>query len=493
MSSNPDLIQNGEFRGLSSRGLTLETVTKWGYRVASLGGKPIQIADYKDDAGTLVAQKVRFPNKGFETRGDFKAAGLYGQHLWNSGKKLVITEGEIDAMSMSQLQGNKWPVVSVPNGAAAAKKALQRQLEWLEGFDEVVLMFDADEAGQSAVEECVELFSPGKVKVARLPEGEDPNSLLLANKGDAVIEAMWRAKEWRPDGILAGDSTWDIIADEPDVPSIPYPWEFLNEKLRGMRRGEIVTLGAGSGTGKSLVCREIAHWLLQQGESVGIIALEENVRRTALGVMSIEANKPLHLDKNLVSEEELRTAWERTLGTGRCFLLDHWGSLDTDVLLSRVRYMARGMECGWVILDHLSIVVSGLDGGDERRLIDQTMTRLRGLVEETNIGLLLVSHLKRPQGDRGHEEGVDTSLSHFRGSASIAQLSDGVVGLERNQQDGEHANHLKVRVLKNRFTGDTGLAGTLVYNKDTGRLEMEDYAAFTEAATSEPGGEGEDF
>ena len=126
-----------------------------------------------------------------------------------------------------------------------------------------------------------------------------------------------------------------------------------------------------------------------------------------------------------------------------------------------------------IILDHLSILVSGQeDNGDERKSIDILMTKLRSIVEETNIGLLLVSHLRRPAGDRGHEDGREVSLSHLRGSASIAHLSDSVIALERNQQaeDPTEANTTILRVLKNRYTGDTGIACRLHYDKETGRM-----------------------
>lgn len=128
------------------------------------------------------------------------------------------------------------------------------------------------------------------------------------------------------------------------------------------------------------------------------------------------------------------------------------------------------LGCEVIILDHLSIVISGLDDRDERRLIDNTMTKLRQLVEETGVSLMLVSHLKRPEGNRGHEEGAATSLSQLRGSHAIAQLSDLVIGLERDQQ-GDNPNETTIRVLKNRFSGDVGIATRLLYDKATGRLQ----------------------
>jgi twinkle protein len=438
--------------------------------VSTYNGQKVQVANYRNPEGQVVAQKVRFPNKEFVFLGDTKHAGLYGQHLWrDTGKKVVVVEGEIDAISLSQMQDHKWPVVSVPNGADGAKKSIQKAIEWLEGFDEVVFMFDMDEPGQKAARECALLLTPGKAKIASLPL-KDANDMLREGRVKETIDAVWGAKTYRPDGIIAGSDLWESVRREDRVPASPYPWPGVDSLTRGLRRSELVTLTAGSGIGKSAICREIAYHLLQQGETVGYIALEESTTRTALGLMGIALNKPLHLNREGVDEAELRRAFDRSVGSGRCFLYDHFGSVDSDNLLSRVRYLARGCGCGWIVLDHLSIVVSGIGDGDERRLIDNTMTKLRALVQETGIGLILVSHLKRPEGNKGHEEGAQTSLAQLRGSAAIAQLSDLVIGLERNQQDAEDRHLTTVRVLKNRFSGETGVACQLIYNPETGRL-----------------------
>ena len=171
----------------------------------------------------------------------------------------------------------------------------------------------------------------------------------------------------------------------------------------------------------------------------------------------------------------MKEAFDSTLGTGRVYLYDHWGSTESENLISKIRYLANGCECSFIVLDHISIVVSGLEGGDERRMIDNTMTKLRALVEELDIGLILVSHLKRPDG-KGHEEGAQTSLSQLRGSASLGQLSDIVIGCERNQQDNTHAHITTLRVLKNRWTGETGECCSLAWDKDTGRMVEVDLA-----------------
>lgn len=474
---------SGHYMDLIKRKIKEDTCRKFGYQVGELNGQKVQIAPYYDRQGKMVAQKIRTPNKDFKVLGDISQALPFGANLWGQGKKLVVTEGEIDALSVSQVQGNKWPVVSIPNGAAGAKRHIAKNLDYYDKFEEVILMFDQDEPGKRAAQECAELFSPGKAKIAALPL-KDANELLQAGKEQEIIQSIWNAKPYRPDGIISGEDLWTEVSKEDLIQSVQYPWTALNEVTRGARKGELVTLTAGSGIGKSAIVREIAYHLLQQGETVGMIMLEENPKRTALGLMGIHLNKPLHLSREGIDNETMRSAFTATVGSGRLYLYDHFGSSDIDNLVARVRYLARGCGCNWIVLDHLSIVVSGLGDGDERRLIDNAMTYLRTLVEETGVGLFLVSHLKRPEGNRGHEQGAQTSLAQLRGSHSIAQLSDMVIGLERDQQ-GENPNVTTMRVLKNRFSGDTGVAGYLNYDRDTGRLAEIDEPGFVDETVKE--------
>jgi twinkle protein len=459
----------GEVKALPKRGIHEDTAQKWRYEVGTVGGKPVQIANYVKD-GQVVGQKLRFPDKTFAVKGSISDV-LYGANLWGEpGRMIVITEGEIDAMSVSQAQGNKWPVVSIPNGAQAAAKALKKNLDWLEQYESVVLMFDNDEPGRKAAKECAEVFSPGKCKIAQLPL-KDANEMLQAGREKEIIDAIWRAKTSRPDGIVSGKDTLEEVLSVDSTRSFPYPWEDLNVKTHGLRLGELVTFTAGSGIGKSTACREIAYHLgVVHGETVGYIALEENVRRSVLGLMAIHVSVPLHSEPDALSREKLEQAWNETAGSGRFFFYDHFGSMESDNLLARMRYLVKACGCNWIVLDHLSIVISGQDNGDERKAIDVTMTKLRSLVEETGCGMLLVSHLKRPSGDKGHEDGAQVSLAQLRGSHSIAQLSDMVIGLERNQQADDEDGMTTLRVLKNRFTGETGVAGHLKYSRDTGRM-----------------------
>lgn len=480
------LLTDLNFEPLVKRKLTEETCRFWGY--GTLPGK--QVAQYRDESGEIVAQKIRTPDKDFYWVGNHKDIQLFGRHLWrDAGKMLVITEGEIDAMSVSQIQSHKWPVVSVAHGATGSEKEIKRCIEWLERFEKVIFMFDQDEPGRTGAAALAELLSPGKAYIASLPL-KDANDMLKAGRGEEVISAIWGAKQFRPDGVLCGAELFDRVTDQSTFESVPYPWECLNRLTRGIRKGEMVTVAAGTGVGKSELVRQIAYNLHEKHNAViGYIALEESVQRTGLGFMGLHLGRRLHLSLDNEDPAELKSAFDVTLGQGRIYLYDHFGSQESDHLLNRIRYMVRGLGCDTIVLDHISIVVSGIETNDERKAIDVTMTKLRSLLEELQFRLFVVCHVRRIEG-RSHEEGGQLSLSHLRGSGSIAQLSDTVIAMERDQQDETSKNYSLVRVLKCRKTGDTGKAGHLLYEVATGWLvEVQDVpeSKATDVAT------GEDF
>jgi twinkle protein len=174
-------------------------------------------------------------------------------------------------------------------------------------------------------------------------------------------------------------------------------------------------------------------------------------------------------------EDSIIKMYRKIFSKDNLFVHAHFGTNDIDEIFSKLRYLIIGCDCKWIIIDHLQMLVSSLTEGDERRAIDNIMTRIRSLVEETGAGIILVSHLRRVSSDKGHENGIMVNLSHLRGSHSIAQLSDTVIALERNQQSNDEleSRTTKLRVLKSRYTGDVGVATILIYNKTTGRLSEE--------------------
>jgi len=464
-------LVHGEPRALSKRKLTLETAERWKYWVGQMSGKTVQIANYLR-GGRIVAQKVRFRNKDMRFLGDTKDVGLYGEWMWrDGGRMVVVTEGELDALTVSQLQGHKWPVVSVPNGAQGAAKAIKKRAEYLEQFARVVFMFDMDEPGRTAAEECAALLTPGKAHIAHLPL-KDPNEMLKAGRGPEIIDAMWGAKVYRPDGIV---STADLKAKAvaPVQWGLSWPWEPLTKLTYGIRRKELYALGAGTGVGKTDVFTEVmAHLVQEHGLRVGAIMLEQPPEESLRRIAGKIRGRRFHVPDADWKPDELMEAIDDLVARDAVYLYDHFGSSEWDIIKSRIRYMVQSLDIKDVFLDHLTALVAG--EADERRALEGVMAEMAQLTQELDFTLYFISHLATPDA-KPHEEGGRVYVRHFKGSRAIGFWSHFMFGLERNQQaeDLEVRHTTTLRVLKDRYTGQaTGECLFFRYDADTGRLSL---------------------
>lgn len=432
---------------------------------------PCQVEDFYWK-GQRVAQHIRLPDKEFLWIGDSKLVEFWGQHLWKgTHRTLVVTEGAIDAMSIAQITDLKMPVVSIPSGTKTAATCFKRNLEWVNSFQKVILAFDNDGPGKEAIEEVVKLLPAGKAYTIDLGQYKDANEMLVAGEGARLAQLIYNPDVYRPDGVVSGGELWEDLISEPEMGlTIPYP--ILHNKLMGIRPQRLYLFTAGSGMGKSTLVRELAyHLMMKHGQTVGIMALEEPRSRTAKGFAGMYLNKIIHISNINVTKAELEEAYEKVLNNGKFWIYDHWGSSQIDILLNKINYMAVSLGVKWLVLDHISIVVSGLDevGESERKMIDILMTKLRSLINSTGIGVLAIVHLKRKNEGKAFNEGRPVSLSDLRGSGSLEQLSDVVISIEGDQQ-GDNPNVRIVRVLKDRDLGDVGKADTLLYSPVTGRL-----------------------
>ena len=461
------------------RGISPDMFKQYNYYKGSDG---THIINHFDKDGKIVAQKFRYADKTFSWKGDAKRAVPFGLNKWRSGgKRIVITEGELDALSIADALGGKYPVISINNGAQSAKKDLKEHLEFINSYEEILLAFDNDEPGKRAIQECSTLFTPGKIRTIDLGEYKDFNDVLQKLGKAGVIKHYYEIKKYTPDGIVnANDGGIASLLDDDNNDSV-YTTKYTGLEIS---KRAITTIVSGSGMGKSTITKEIGHHLLTtHGLTIGHVALEESNNVSKRAYLGIEMDASITGKKNWndfrgnkENIPKIEAAYEKIIEPGKLYLYNHFGSLDSDNLLNKLRFLAVGAECDVIILDHISIVVSGLEdmGDNERRVIDVLMTKLRSLVEETGVGMILVSHLKRLPGAKGHEDGEKTSLSHLRGSGSIGQLSDKVIGLEGNQQDEENKNLRVLRCLKDREEGEkVGILGHAKYYPEIGRLVPE--------------------
>lgn len=464
-----DLIQGGEFRALAARKITEETCRKFGYQVGiNKNGDRVQIAPYFNADREIVAQKVRGKDKEFCVLGKIKEAGLFGQHLWSAGgRKLVIAEGEIDAMSVSQVQGNKWPVVSVPNGAQGAKASIMKHLEWVSSFEEVILMFDMDGPGQLAAAECVPLFKPGQCKVAALPL-KDPSECLQKGEVQAIISAIFNAQPYRPDGLIRIRDV-AAAAKAPPVPGIPWAWETVTRWTFGRRRRELYGFGAGTGVGKTdLFTQQIEYDVNTLGLPVGLFYLEQNPVETVLRLAGKMKGKAFHVDDGSWTLEERALAIDELEENDKVSLYQSFGHCDWDTIASLIRFLAaQGVYLFY--LDHLTALA---DPSNERESLETIMTSMASLANELDIIVHYVSHLSTPEG-KSHEEGGRVSSKHFKGARAIAFWTHYMFGLERDKQadDPELRTIATLRCIKDRMTGRAdGETLKLKYDRATCRL-----------------------
>jgi len=482
------MLSNLEFKPLIKRHLTEETCRHWGYGLGEHNGRACQVATYYDNNRKPICQKLRFPDKSFKILGDTSAIPLYGQWLArDGGKMVVVTEGEIDAISVSQSQNLKWPTVSVPNGANGAAKSIRTNIEFLEKFERVVFMFDEDEPGRAAAKECAELLSPGKAFIASLPL-KDANEMLLAGRGSELVGAAWGAKEFRPDGIVAIDALIEE-ARKPIEWGLPWCLPSLTKVTYGRRMTEVYMIGAGTGIGKTdFLTQQIEYDITKLGEKVGVIFLEQKPVETAKRIAGKVAGKRFHVPDAGWTQDQLDESLEGL--SGQLLFYDSFGQTDWEQVKAKVRYMAISAGIRLFYIDHLTAMA---DTSRERESIEQTMKEMAGLANELSIVIHCVSHLSTPEG-KPHEEGGRVMIKHFKGSRSIGFWSHFMFGLERNQQaeETEDAHTTVFRVLKDRYTGQaTGATIELGYEADTGRIYEKD-AVFSKPTAADVDGD-EDF
>jgi twinkle protein len=432
---------------------------------------------YYEDGAVVGAKVRRIKDKDFHTVGELPA--FFGKQACKAdgGPVLCITEGEEDAMalrdSMARCGGKTHDVVSI-TGATPNEKKLHAEADFLSSYRRVYICMDADEAGNKCADKLSEwigtLTDTYIVKLDPDKHGKDASDYLTQGYEHELVASLKAAKKYEPEGIVNGidmDLDWLL---EPLEEGFPIPYPALQAKLHGIRKAEITTVCAGSGIGKSTLVREISKSLIDQKCAIANVYLENQMRESAQALVALDMNIPVSTFKfKPPPKADVEESFDRMIRNGHTYFYKHFGGLKADSLINTLYYYARSKKCDFIILDHLSIVVSATDTTNERRAIDTLMTQLAKLVVETGVGLIQVVHLKRPGGDKSFATGSEVSLDDLRGSAALEQLSWNVIGLERDQQ-GDDADFSRIRVLKNRTFGYTGLADTLKYNHDTGRL-----------------------
>lgn len=469
---------HGTVEALTKRKIDQAVCEKYNYRVGLFKDKKCHIAPYYDEAGNEVAQKVRLPGKDFAVLGDLKAAmPLFGQQLCRTGGRLiVVTEGELDAMAVSQAMGLKWPAVSIPSGASGARKSIAKALPFLSTFERVVLLFDEDEPGRKAIEECAPLLPPGKCFIGKLPV-KDANEMVMAGRSAELVDAVWSARKWTPEILNDLDELVEEAVAETSW-GLPWPWRTMTKATYGIRRSALYTWGAGTGSGKTTLVKQLAMTAMRPdlGEDhsdfltmpaprpVATILYEEPAKQTLKTIGGMVMGKRVHVPGTEYDHDELRAAINSFKPLLKSVSLK--GARNWETVKYTLRYLATAEGVADFIIDPMTALTAGDE--NERQSLDGIMSELAELAEDLDVTIHLVFHLATPDG-KSHEDGGRVQEKHFRGSRAVAFWSHYLIGLERDKQDPECPT--VIRGLKDRLTGDSvGPFIALRYDRETGRM-----------------------
>jgi twinkle protein len=456
------LDNNWTYQYVPLRGITAETMKFFDAKCKVVGDEPKEL-DFKYGNGRT---KTRILPKKFTFSGELNSdtGFLYGRDKFSLGcaKAVTVVEGELDALSVFQMLGSKYPVVSV-SSSSSARSDCTRDFDFLNSFEHIYLAFDSDEPGQKAKHAVASLFDFNKVYDVKL-DLKDPNEYLQSGKVKEFVSAWWAAKRFLPEGVVSSFSEIDNIIDTDEKKeSVPYPFPKLNEQTYGIRTGEVILLKAQEGIGKTEIIRAIEYHLLKTTDAnIGILHLEEDKGRTLKGLAGYELETPVHLPDSQVSKDDIKKALRSALKRDeRVHIYTHFGSDDPDVILNTIRFMAGPCGCKYIFLDHITMVVTGLLGDDERRALDYISTRLAMMVKELDFCLFMISHV--------NDEG------QTRGSRNIGKVAHLTVSLDRNllSDIADVRNTTVLTVEKNRFASQTGPSSRLKFNPDTFMIAEE--------------------
>jgi twinkle protein len=298
----------------------------------------VQVYPYFDTHRKMVAQHLRTKKKEFPWIGQPSEAAPFGYNVRNtSGQRLILVEGEIDALSAYQMFNRSWPVWSIGSGAGPQVRSyIGKRRDLFRNFEEVVIAFDNDDAGEAAAEIAAEVIGHDIAKIAKLPL-KDANEMLKAGEVGAFKGAIYSAKRWTPDEILTLE---DLDLDKEPVRGISTGYQSFDDLTLGLRPGEIHVIGAGTSAGKTDFMLQIVAHLLRNNINVATFFLEQSPVETGIRLAGKFGKLPLHIPANeggWTTEQRAAAIQELKATPGKVYLYDSFGINEWKILMDRIR------------------------------------------------------------------------------------------------------------------------------------------------------------
>lgn len=394
---------------------------------------------------------------------------LFNMNRVDPSKPLVITEGEIDALSV--FESGYTNVVSIPNGCANLKW-IEYNWEWLEQFHKIIVWFDNDEPGEKARDEVVHRLGTWRTYyIDILPEDKTPNGAkikdineILYFKGkERVIEYINKPSEIPVEKVLdlSTAEDFDIEAAEGLYTGI----KDLDDKIYKIVFGTLNIITGKSGEGKSVFVNQIAICqALQQGYNVFVFSgeLPASVLRNWVEINMIGRDfiklKNGHIRVLDYEQRKKMQEWY----SGRVLVYDDDYNTTATALLNKMEELAR--KCGTKVFLIDNLMMIDLECNEESRLRAEKefVNKLIFFAKKYNVLVFLVAH-PRKTGE------IRVTKDDIAGSGNIVNLAHTVFSVHRyteKEKAGElngKGEYIKgcepikydtvVEVLKNRITG----------------------------------------
>lgn len=477
------------FKNLPRRGISKETCEH--YRV-TYADRKLYFPMYFQ--GSYVGCKYRTPDKQFRWIQSSRQCKLFGLNTIVQFKKtLIITEGELDALAVHQMyQGQKWKhnVVSIVSGASGAVGDISTHIEYLSKFEKIYLCFDNDDPGRTAAKACMDLFDPGKAYLVELPpQYKDPNEMLLVGAEKEFFDCVQKAVTVMPKGMLTDEEQVDGFLEylrPENCIGVSTGFRELDEYCGGLHRGELYTVVAGTGVGKTRFVLDIAYNVSIEAEDPIVtyfLPLEMPYEQVlALLAERMQASAIIsdpEVTKNLPFDDPEFRHHMKDLAqkvTKNLKLADCTGDLSTDDLELLIKSAVRTKGARLIIIDHKDQLVS-FDLGSTYKQVDNLMARMQALASKLKITIIVVSQQSRDKTDKND---TDVSIDRIRNSQGVSHNSSFIIGLRR-PRDSEV---MECVILKShRIVGRK--TGIFLLRRIEGKYKFEEVNSYAQTTREE--------
>lgn len=477
------------------RGISKRTYEHFGvrYSVDEERGEPAYLHfPVENMEGSIVG----YHRRGITSKTFSNSLGIKGEETqlfgnYEQAKFAVVTEGQLDALSIYQVLKEKYPsfepCVYSTNSGTGDTKSILNTMEQLKRYEKVILCFDKDEPGDKLTIKIAKAIG-SLAYIMDLEKYKDANEALQDGASKLIINSFFRAEVFRPSGVVSLKSIGPSIL-KPVEYGFSYPYKSLDTMTYGARLKEIITIASGPGAGKSTVINEfIQRLIFEHQQKVSVFSLEESPDITGKKIVGSILGKIIHLPDSKYTEAEVNGVIDR-IGD-YLHLYDSQGWKEWDDIEAVIRFQA-SLGITFFFIDPITALTAHLTAAAGNELLNRMSADLSSLVQSLNITVFLCSHLNNANsGAKDHGSGARVLGSQLTGSRALWRWSTSIFGLSRDQtsDDEEERNTVTFQVIKNRFSGMTG-SFPLTFNSKTFKLEESEADLFTNTEGTGEGGE----